>query len=239
MAAEQEEFVPKGQSNTEISTKTEPRVESSPFGRNEGKITFAWLLFTGLYWTILIWIPTIQTLSFGTGGFIAWCLGFIGLVSSSYTLYEGKYPSGATSTDQFETKGIGRYTAALLTICMIVDVCVLIFIALINDDYKIDEDNVMDAIRLTLHCISIFWASLFFYNKFYRFHAHMATVAFFTEWVDIIWSVIVAYTLNELLLDDGEDRTAIHYVYFCFIVIELCGWMVPMMLLPKWVSHCI
>eukprot|EP01084_Bolivina_argentea_P149776 261621_1 len=218
-----------------LATKTSDlSVKASIFGNREGRVTFAWLLYTSLYWTILIWIPTLQTMSFGTEGFIIWCLGFIAMISCSYTLYEGKYPSGSTSTDSFETTSIGRYTATFLTTCVIIDICALIFIVAIND-YEIT--SVYNGFRLGLHAISVFWASLFFYNKFYRYHSLMATKAFFIEWADIIWTIIVSYTLNEFMLDKNEEMTGVHYTYFSFICIELCGWMLPMMLLKNWGSQ--
>jgi len=61
----------------------------------------------------------------------------------------------------------------------------------------------------------------------------MASRAFFIEWVDIAWTMVISYTLTQFSADD-EPKSAVNYVYFCFIAIELCAWMLPMMISPKW-----
>ena len=96
------------------------------------------------------------------------------MISCAYTLYEKKYPSGATADDPFETQSIGRWTAALLTATVITDVSVIVFYAAINEH----DIDVWVALRLGFHMVHIFWSSLFFYNKFYSFHYKMATRAF-------------------------------------------------------------
>ena len=221
---------PPGHVPTSVKLKSSEPVTTSVF-KNEGRIALFWLIFTMTYWTILIWVPTIINLSFETEGLTLWCIGAIGMMSCAYTLYEKKYPSGATADDPFETRSIGRWTAALLTTTVITDVCCIVFYTAINED----AIDVWVAVRLGLHMVHIFWASLFFYNKFYSFHYKMATRAFFIEWTDIIWSAVICYTLNETLKVNGGEKGPVNYIYFVFVLLALSGWMLPMMLLTKWV----
>eukprot|EP01084_Bolivina_argentea_P118034 209517_1 len=162
----------KATTNTDKSSEKHSTIKTSIF-TNEGGVALAWLIYTAVYWTLLMWIPTLIYKSFETKGLLIWCIGCVGFMACSYTLYEDKYPSGSTKDNELETKSIGRYTCCLLTTAVITDVCVLIFYSVIVADKII----ISDAIRLTFHCIHIFWTSLFFYNKFYQYHYHMATRA--------------------------------------------------------------
>eukprot|EP01084_Bolivina_argentea_P183090 315994_1 len=206
--------------------------EGSIFVDNEKKYAILWLSFTALYWTLLTWIPILRTGSFNSnlGGFIIWCFGFIGMVSVSYTIYIGHYPSGATSENRFGMDGIGRWTSAILTSTVIIDCIILVYISVDVDlDNISGADNIIydtNLSRLILHIVSIFWSSLFYYNRFKTFHKVMATRAFILEWTDIIWSCIVSFIITE--------PQSVDIIYFLIVGAQLIGWMGPMMFHKKW-----
>jgi len=195
---------------------------------NEGKAAALWLLFTGTYWTFVVWIPALLNLSFIQPGFFGWCVGFIGVISCAYTLYEGKYPSGASAANPKGTAGIGRYTAILLTGTVIVDFSVLALWGMLN------STSTADKIRGSCHLAHIFWTSLFFYGKFARHNPEVAMTAFFLEWADMVMSCVVIFVLHNEVGDEGCFDRAICIVYFAYVVMELFGWMLPMMLIEGW-----
>eukprot|EP01084_Bolivina_argentea_P047266 87079_1 len=179
-----------------------------------------WLFYTFLYWTLITWIPILISLSFSVNlsGFIIWCCGFIGMLSTSYTIYYKQYPWGSRKQDMNATDGIGRYSAAILTSTIMIDCFVLLVFSNtinINDKNRIYNINY---IRLLFHVIHMFWTSTFFYNQF-KFYI------FIIQWIDILWLCIVSYTIY--------TPKSVDIVYFIIIGIKLGAWMIPMMLIKN------
>ena len=93
--------------------------------------------------------------------------------------------------------------------------------------------DIANSILLSLHLIQLFITSLFFYNKFYEFSKFTASTTFISMWVDIIYTAILSYILNELLL---ENNKSVDIVYFCGQLIGLIGWILPMVIIKNWGS---
>ena len=118
-----------------ILTKLESKLPPSIFGTKEELFGKIWLIYTSVYWTSLVWIPIIVSLSFKPfDSLIMWCAGCIGVFSAFYTLLSGDYPSGSSKDKPNATDGIGRITTAILTIIVIADVSRLVFRTNILDD---------------------------------------------------------------------------------------------------------
>eukprot|EP01083_Nonionella_stella_P157690 512214_1 len=205
-------------------------MEGSIFKDNEFKFAILWLLYTFAYWTLLTWIPILVRFSFNGNlwSFIIWCLGFVGMISTANTVYNGYYPSGSTKANKFEMFGVGRWTASLLTSAVIIDCFVLVYISVELDNITSTDRIIYNTnlSRLVFHIIHIFWSSLFFYNRFYQNHKQMAIRAFILEWGDIVWSCIVSFIITA--------PQPVDVMYFLMVGIELIGWMAPMMFNKKW-----
>eukprot|EP01083_Nonionella_stella_P188528 695128_1 len=208
-------------------------IEGSLFRENEARWSVIWLVYTFAYWTLLTWMPIIVRRSFVANiwGLAVYVPGAIGMMSTAYTIYIGQYPSGSTREDSCAIDGIGRYPAAVMTTTVIIDCCVLVYVTV--DLEHIDGADTLiyntQLTRLVLHIVHIFWASLFFYNRFYYNHRSMAIRAFVFEWGDIIWSTIVSFMITEAVVGPFVDK-----IYFVIVGVALIGWLTPMMFIKRW-----
>ena len=111
---------------------------------------------------------------------------------------------------------------------IIIDFCILSLWGMLNGTSTADQ------IRGTCHLIHIFWCSLFFYGKFRKTNPEIATSAFFLEWFDMAVSCAVIFVLHNEEGDEGCFDKAICIVYFVYVILELFGWIFPMMLIETW-----
>jgi len=77
---------------------------------------------------------------------------------------------------------------------------------------------------------------IFFYNRFHESNPDVATTAFWSEWIDmLIGAIIVLYIHNT---DEIKNTTCLHrplcITYFVFVVVQLIGWLLPMMIIAGW-----
>eukprot|EP01084_Bolivina_argentea_P183091 315995_1 len=205
-------------------------IEGSVFNEYEPQTAIGWLIYTAVYWTLLTWIPILIKKSFNANlsGFIIWCFGFIGMVSHGLALCANEYPSGASLKNKFQIHGIGRWTASILTSTIIIDCFILVYFSVdfdnINNlDHVIYDTNLC---RLIFHFIHVFWASLFFINRFITFQKSMAITTFILIWINIIWNCVISFTVT--------NPSSIDIIYFLIIGIQLICWMGPMMFNTKW-----
>eukprot|EP01083_Nonionella_stella_P087862 244622_1 len=193
---------------------------------NQRKWASLWIIFTAIYWTLTVWIPILSALSFAfSPTLIVWCVGCIGLLSTSYTVYEGKYP----------TDGVGRWTSFVLTAVVIIDFCILLSQGMLHGFV------LMDLVRGGCHLMHCVWTSLFFYGTLRKYNPEIARIVFFLEWFDLLLScaVIVVLQVHDNVQLDGDlrcDGMAICVVYVMYMALQLIGWMFPMMLCSSWGS---
>ena len=167
---------------------------------------------------------------FSTGYLIRYvlCLCFRKIIYTYILSNSCKYPSGATKNDPYATNGIGRWTAFALTGTVIIDFCILALLGML------EGTSTPDQIRGSCHLVHVFWASLFFYGKFRKTNPEIATTAFFLEWFDMTMSCIVIFILHNAEGEDGCFDQSICIVYFVYVVMELFGWIFPMMINESW-----
>eukprot|EP01083_Nonionella_stella_P140534 431071_1 len=205
-------------------------IEGSLFRENESKWSVIWLVYTFTYWAILTWMPIIVRRSFEANiwGLIVWCGGAIGMIGTAYTIHIGHFPSGSTRENPCAIDGIGRYTAAVMTTTVIIDCCVLVYVTVDLDHIDAADHFIYNTqlTRLALHIVHIFWASLFFYNRFYYNHKTMAIRVFIMEWSDIVWTISVSFVIRE--------PVAVDKIYFVVVGVALIGWLTPMMFKKRW-----
>ena len=115
-----------------------------------------------------------------------------------------------------------------MTGTVIIDFCILSLWGMLNGT------TLSDRIRGSCHLIHIFWCSLFFYGKFRKSNPEIATTAFFLEWFDMAISCAVIFVLHNAVGQDGCFDLAICIVYFVYVVLELFGWIFPMILIESW-----
>jgi len=196
---------------------------------NEKRAAYWWLGFVALYWTTLTWVAILLEFEFIQPGFFTWILGAVAMFAVFYTLREGKMPSGATPDNPTGTSGVGRWSTFMLCASIIID---LFLVAVFG--FK-GEGDIAVILRGALHFVGLLWGSLFFYNRFRKVNPDIATSAFWSEWIDILITLIVVMSVRT---QQSERETCFDSVtcgaYFFFLVCTLSGWIIPMMTLNKW-----
>jgi hypothetical protein len=197
-----------------------------------------WLIFIAIYWTIFVLGPCIATKDLTNRHFYIWIAAAIAMLCVTFCIKEGKYPSGRVREDPSKVDGIGRFGALALIFVMCIDYFVIIS-TLINDNNN-TRDETYFKLRVAFHSIALFWISLFFYKRFIEYNGNLAHFYFITEWFDIIISWIVIYLLHNSI-DTRSDRNYaecfdefICIAYYIFIILKMCGWLFPMLLIDKW-----
>lgn len=208
-------------------------IRSSIF-KNERFAAILWCAFIFLYWTPSVWFPILSQQKFSASpGIFIWCFGFIGLLSSSYLLKDGKNPSGSTKEEPNKVNGIGRYTAMVLVCSILTDFTLRIY----DIDNRIFPEPVQyDLILISGHTISIFWCSFFYYGRFKHINPEIANVVFVSEWIDILITII-SFCLLCWYYDNGCDGHWLCYLYFIIIPIKFILWILPMMMIKGWGTY--
>jgi len=182
-----------------------------------------------------MWVPTLLSMNFDTAGFGIYCIGLIAMFAEGASIYGGYYPSGATegqkSTDY---NGRGRYAAIFLVVCIMSDLFALSYTVL-NQNTKLDE-----YFRAFAHLVALVWCSLFYYNRLVRENPDMAWSVFWEEWIDILLTIIMVLILHKAYVDKHDSTagacfdTGLCSVYWVVFILQLSGWLFPMMTIDGW-----
>eukprot|EP01084_Bolivina_argentea_P085463 154455_1 len=177
-----------------------------------------WLLYTILYWPLLVCIQAIEQPSLVSGTF-AFYVSLTALITLIYACYQGKYPS---------KKNYGKWIAFGVAVPVLINLSVIIsFHGFLAHTYRIDTI----ILYICCHLVHIFWTSLLFYDIHSNFNH---SLAFFLKWVDIAISCVVIFVFNMFIVNSKSCFDEILcMVYFIYIIAELFGWTVPM-LQVKW-----
>ncbi|ETO13754.1 hypothetical protein RFI_23612, partial [Reticulomyxa filosa] len=162
------------------------------------------------------------------------CVGAVAIFAESASIYADKYPSGATKESPNGHTGRGRYAAIFLVVCIIIDIVGLAFVVLNR------SPRVEDYFRCFCHFSALVWCSLFFYNRLLKENPDMAWSVFWEEWSDIVLTIIVVLLLHnayEKETNSSHDacfKSGLCSTYWVIFILQLTGWMLPMMTIEGW-----
>jgi len=218
---------------TELQTPSGSILKISYFA-HEKQIASVWLTFITLYWSAVMWIPTLINLNFGTPGFAMYCVGVVAIFAEGASILGDKYPSGATKEEPYGYNGRGRYAAIFLVICIIVDLVGLAYVCLNRTPYT------QDYFRAFCHFIALVWCSLFYYNRLLKENRQMAWSVFWEEWLDIVLTIIIVLILHNSFetkyntTHNACFRNGLCSTYWVIFMVQLTGWLLPMMIIEGW-----
>ncbi|ETO22864.1 hypothetical protein RFI_14329 [Reticulomyxa filosa] len=171
----------------------------------------------------------------------------VAIFAEGASLYGDYYPSGGTKEKPKGYTGNGRYSAIFLVICILADIFGLAYVVL-NRDTALDE-----YFRAFCHFIALVWCSLFYYNRLIKENPEMAWTVFWEEWVDIVLTVIMVLILHRAYADKHNSthncetqlkntsallgacfKSGLCSTYWSVFVVQLSGWMLPMMIIEGW-----
>ncbi len=101
-----------------------------------------------------------------------------------------------------------------LVVIVSIDLIVLTFVGM-----KWGADTAL-CFRGACHLISLVWASLFYWNRFFEVNRDIANQCFFTEWADIILSMIVIFFLHHACNEeeDCHDEGSCFDLAICLVL---------------------
>jgi len=119
-------------------------------------------------------------------------------------------------------------------VVILVDLFTLAYIVL-NRDTRLDE-----YFRAFCHFIALVWCSLFYYNRLLKENPDMAWAVFWEEWVDIVLTIIMVTILHQAYAEEHDSahnacfKSGLCSTYWSVCIIQLSGWMIPMMIIEGW-----